>query len=104
MQKIAVITGGGTGLGQSLAKQLAEQNIIVYIIGRRTHKLLETQAFSPNHIIPITADVSLPEERAKIKTKLNNIKIDYLIHNAATAFPIIPLEKISLRSEERRVG
>ncbi len=96
MQKIAIITGGGTGLGQSIAKQLADQHITVYIIGRRAHKLHETQAFSPENIIPITADVSLPEERLKIKEHLTNIKIDYLIHNAAIAFPIMPFEEISL--------
>lgn len=96
MQKIAVITGGGTGLGQSMTKQLAAQNITVYIIGRRTHKLNETQVFSPENIIPIMADISLPEDRLKIKEKLNTLKIDYLIHNAAIAFPITPLENINL--------
>jgi len=55
MTKIAIITGGGTGLGQAMAKQLAAQDITVYIIGRREYKLHETQAFSPQYIIPITA-------------------------------------------------
>lgn len=96
-QKTAVITGGGTGLGQAIAKQLAAQNVTVYIIGRRAHKLRETQVFSPQYIVPITADVSLPEERLKIKQKLKNLKIDYLIHNAAIVFPITPFEKLKLK-------
>jgi benzil reductase ((S)-benzoin forming) len=97
MQKIAVITGGGTGLGQAIAKQLAEQHLKVFIIGRRETKLNATRQFSPNNIIPIMADVSSPKGRLKILKTVENIKIDYLIHNAAVVFPIGPLESLVLK-------
>jgi benzil reductase ((S)-benzoin forming) len=97
MQKIAVITGGGTGLGQAIAKQLAKQAIKTFIIGRRKEKLQETQAFFPKLIFPITADISLSQGRKKIKATLKDTlkqnKIDYIIHNAAIAFPIASIEE-----------
>ena len=98
MQKTAVITGGGTGLGQALAKALALRNLHVVIIGRRLEKLQQTAAFFPDQIITICADVSKASGRkliAKILAR-HKLKIDYLIHNAAIVRPILALEKLSL--------
>ncbi|HEV2613519.1 MAG TPA: SDR family oxidoreductase [Gammaproteobacteria bacterium] len=97
MQKTALITGGGTGLGQAITKQLAQKGMRVYIVGRRLQKLCETQAFYPNNIIPIRADVSTPAGRKMIAKKLKGIQLDYLVNNAAVVTPIIPLSEISLK-------
>jgi len=97
MLQIAVITGGGTGLGQAIAKQLAERGLQIYIIGRRQAKLKETQRFYPKNIIPIVADVSTVKGRKTIASKLNNIAIDFVVHNAAIVVPITPLEQITLK-------
>jgi benzil reductase ((S)-benzoin forming) len=94
--KIAVVTGGGSGLGREIAQQLASQNIHVFIAGRRKHKLLETQAFSKKFIIPVCADISTPKGRALLKKSLKGQGIDYLVHNAAIVTPLQPLEKITL--------
>ena len=40
-----VITGGGSGIGKSLAFSLAKRNQPVLIVGRREHLLQETAAF-----------------------------------------------------------
>jgi benzil reductase ((S)-benzoin forming) len=97
MQKTALITGGGTGLGQAITKQLAEKGLRVYIVGRRLQKLCETQTFNPENIIPIRADVSTPAGRKIIAKKLKNLQLDYLINNAAIVTPIAPLAKINLK-------
>lgn len=94
--KIAVVTGGGTGLGHEIAKLLASRNIRVFIAGRRKHKLIQTQTFSKELIIPVCADVSTMVGRSAIKNKLKGKKIDYLVHNAAIVKPLLPLEKITL--------
>lgn len=43
MNKIAVVTGGATGLGYCITEELLKNGISVCIIGRREHKLLEAQ-------------------------------------------------------------
>ena len=37
--KTALITGGGSGLGQFMAKALAEAGVRVYLVGRREDRL-----------------------------------------------------------------
>lgn len=90
------MTGGGTGLGREMAKLLASRGVKVFIAGRRKHKLLETQRFSKDLIIPVRADVSTSAGRLAIKNKLKNLQIDYLVHNAAIIKPLSPLPKLSL--------
>lgn len=97
MQKTALITGGGTGLGQAITKQLAEKGFKIYIVGRRLQKLCETQSFYPDHIIPIRADVSTPAGRKIIAKKLKGVRLDYLIQNAGIVTPIAPLSDINLK-------
>ena len=42
MNKIAVVTGGGSGIGQSAALELQKNGFNVYIVGRREEELLKT--------------------------------------------------------------
>lgn len=99
MQKTVVITGGGTGLGRELARLFSAKAFKVFVIGRRFEKLRQTQSLSPDFIFPICADVSSIQGRNKIFQKIQShqVKIDYLIHNAAVVMPIAPLEKIMLK-------
>ena len=96
MTSYALITGGGTGLGQAIAKKLADKNMTVFIAGRRLKKLQETQSYNPNNIIPIKADVSSPQGRNIIFNTLQKTPLHFLIHNAAIVTPILPLEKVTL--------
>jgi 3-hydroxybutyrate dehydrogenase len=53
----ALVTGGGTGIGEAIALALADQGAQVTITGRRMEALEETAAKSPN-IHPLVMDVS----------------------------------------------
>ncbi|KAI0966652.1 short chain dehydrogenase [Xylaria arbuscula] len=57
---VAVITGGGTGIGFMMAKALASSGAKVYILGRRA-SALEAAASSHASIIPIVCDVTSKE-------------------------------------------
>ena len=58
--KGALVTGGGTGAGRSIALALAAEGCSVAVTGRREEKLLETAALGPNDpsILCHAADVS----------------------------------------------
>jgi len=56
---VAWITGGGSGIGQSLALQLAERGASVWISGRREAPLAETALLAKNgQIRPLPVDVT----------------------------------------------
>ncbi len=80
--KTALVTGGGSGIGQAMAISLAEQGVNTFIVGRRQPALEVTKYHHPDLIHAITADVSSEQDIATIVYNLKGEKLDFLIHNA----------------------
>ena len=70
MNKIAIITGAGTGVGREVAIKLSNDGMIVYLIGRRSKNLEETANECINETIVYPLDVSDPK---KVKNFFDNI-------------------------------
>ncbi|KTC65650.1 sepiapterin reductase (plasmid) [Legionella adelaidensis] len=99
-----VVTGGGSGIGSALAKELARQGQDVLIVGRRLEPLENTAAFS-DRISFLVADISLMCDRDLIKERLSQVnEIDGLIHNAGTIEPIQSIEKITVEDWQRALA
>ena len=85
--KVAIITGGGSGIGRGLAIALAEEGARVVICGRREAKLEETvravHALG-GEVLSIQADISIERDvNQVVKMTLDNYgRIDILINNA----------------------
>ncbi len=93
----ALITGGGSGIGQALAWQLAGKGFNVIIIGRTASRLEATQQKFPDQIKIIKADISQPQDRQNIVDALQQaIDLQYVIHNAALVKPFSPVQKLGL--------
>lgn len=89
-----VITGGGSGIGKSLAKTLAARDQAVLIIGRREEPLKATAELS-EQIEYFVADVSTKKGRHEITEQLNHVRtLKGLIHNAGTIEPIVPITQL----------
>lgn len=85
---VAVVTGGGTGLGLVTANALADNGVKVYITGRRLEPLAQAArqascAAGTGAIIPIQADVSTKEGILKLRERLEAEErfINILINN-----------------------
>lgn len=87
---ITVITGGGSGIGQALARRLASHGRSVLIVGRRAQALEETQG-SESNIEPCVADIGTPDGRATIARALDGRPVQWLVHNAGVLEPVGPL-------------
>ena len=100
----AVITGGGTGIGHSLATWLAENGHKVFIIGRHIKPLKCTRKLFSNQIEIIQADISNPTGRLKIFNMMRkNAKISCLVHNAAI-IESSELKNITLKSWQSQIS
>jgi NAD(P)-dependent dehydrogenase (short-subunit alcohol dehydrogenase family) len=101
--KIAIITGGGTGLGRSMAQRYSELGATVVICSRKTevleHAAREIHAITQNEVIAATLDVRKPLEIEKLieATSKQFGKIDILVNNAAGNF-ISPTERLSYKA------
>ncbi|KAG8716430.1 Splicing factor [Ceratobasidium sp. 394] len=94
--RIALVTGGGTGIGLMIAKALAANGAKVYIGSRRGEVVEETSdEHSPKaegHLIPLELDVT---DKASIKNAVQTIqkqegKLDLLFNNAGQSGPKSP--------------
>ncbi|MEN2984288.1 MAG: glucose 1-dehydrogenase [Dictyoglomaceae bacterium] len=86
MDKVAIITGGGQGIGKAVAKKLLENNIQVVIaeLDESAGKEVEEEYSSIGNIKFIKTDVSKEEDVKNMIEETINIfgKISYLINNA----------------------
>ncbi|EGG09402.1 uncharacterized protein MELLADRAFT_115735 [Melampsora larici-populina 98AG31] len=89
--KVAIVTGGGTGIGSMIARTLASNGAKVYIISRRLETLKDCiksfEKDNMNHIgrlIALKGDVSGKVGVEEIKKKMEEIEpcLDLLINNA----------------------
>lgn len=89
---IALVTGGGRGIGQGLALRLAREGWKVAVSARSADQLAETARLSAGAILPITADVSHEEDvRAMVARAERELGgIDLLINNAGIGGPMVP--------------
>lgn len=85
MQKNILITGGGSGIGQAIAWNLANLGFKVYIVGRNLDKLQSTHNKYPNLIKIIQADITNFSTHEKIKNAIEEMSLNYLVHNAGIA-------------------
>jgi NAD(P)-dependent dehydrogenase (short-subunit alcohol dehydrogenase family) len=82
--KVAVITGGGEGIGLASAQQLSAEGASVFIIGRRQAVLDAAVTTISGDITALQADVSRPGdlERVYAAVRESKGKIDILVANA----------------------
>jgi len=80
--KTILITGGGSGIGEALAAQLAANNSII-ICGRNEDKLKKVAAAHKN-VSYYVADIAVPSEIDNLFKSIANdkIKLDVLFNNA----------------------
>jgi len=85
--QVAVISGGGTGMGKAIALKLSAQGAKVYILGRNLENLLSVKNNSETiagEIIPHQMDITEDAEIEKFKGQIENNwgRVDLLIHSA----------------------
>jgi len=96
--KVALVTGGGTGIGRATALELARTGAKVLVCGRRPEPLEAVQAELGEDCLAVPTDVREPEQvAALIDRALERFgRIDVLVNNAGGQF-LAPAEEISLR-------
>jgi len=90
--RVAVITGGGTGIGQAIAVACAKKGASVVAVGRRREKVEETCRIIDREggvAVPLAVDVSKSEDvNIMVDTCVEQLgRLDILVNNAGVRFP-----------------
>lgn len=100
--KVALVTGGGTGLGRGIAKNLAGLGATVGILSRKYDVLEKTaqelEKETASRIIPLAADVREPDA---VKEAVNRLQTEaglptIVVNNAAGNF-VSPFERLNAK-------
>jgi NAD(P)-dependent dehydrogenase (short-subunit alcohol dehydrogenase family) len=101
VDKIALVTGGGTGIGRAAALALQGAGYHVVICGRREQELIDTadQAQAGGgQMVAIPLDVT---DEAKVEQLFQHIelrfgRLDVLFNNAGIAAAALPIDELSV--------
>ncbi len=98
-QKVALVTGAGSGIGRAVALQLAKDGFHVVATGRRTELLdalvAEVQA-AGGKALAVVSDVRDP---ASVDALFQNVekecgRLDVLFNNAGIGAPAVPMDEL----------
>jgi NAD(P)-dependent dehydrogenase (short-subunit alcohol dehydrogenase family) len=97
--RIAIVTGAGSGVGRAAALALARAGWAVVLAGRRKDALDETAGMAPDsaRLLAVPTDVSDPASVAALfaATKREFGRLDLLFNNAGTNVPGTPFEELT---------
>jgi NAD(P)-dependent dehydrogenase (short-subunit alcohol dehydrogenase family) len=98
--KVALITGSGTGIGQAIAKKFAENGASLIILGRRREPLEETKKIldeiiskaQSNGFVKIFSGVDVSDEKGINdmfdSLAKSNTNVDIVVNNAGVSGPV----------------
>ncbi len=100
--KVAVVTGGNSGIGKAIALRFASEGAKVLIVGRKEETLKDVAKENKN-ISYLTGDITnsnvVKEIVAKLK-KDHKGKLDILVNNAGWC-PVQPITEITVEDYDR---
>ena len=99
--KVALVTGAGTGIGRAIARRLADEGAHVMIVGRTENTLKETAACNEK----ITYRTAALESKTGIQTVVQTVserygRLDILVNNAGWA-PVTPFAEMKIEEYDK---
>lgn len=92
--RCAIVTGGGHGLGATIATHLVDSGARVALVGRNREPLEITAASLGDRATTYVADIANPDSVDQLVTAMQDEEISILVNNAGIAGPVAPLVTI----------
>ena len=100
--RVALVTGAGTGIGKSAALALLKDGYHVALVGRRKELLEKTAVDSgaKERAMVLPADITRPENVHSVFAKVKDQwgRLDVLFNNAGMGAPAVPMEELPLET------
>jgi NAD(P)-dependent dehydrogenase (short-subunit alcohol dehydrogenase family) len=97
LEKVAIVTGAGTGVGKAAALALSQDGYTVVLAGRRRDLLDEAAKEAKGRTLVVPTDVGDPSSARALfaRTKETFGRLDVLFNNAGIGAPPVPLEDLT---------
>ncbi len=102
-QKIALVTGAGSGIGREVARALMRESYAVVLAGRRRAALEETARLARDEapdvsVLVVPTDVADPGSIGSLFADVRRAfgRLDLLFNNAGIGAPAVPLEDLTV--------
>jgi NAD(P)-dependent dehydrogenase (short-subunit alcohol dehydrogenase family) len=97
-EKVALVTGAGSGIGRASALALAAEGYAIVLAGRRQEALDETAKLAGDAAtLAVATDVGDPASVENLFAKIQSEfgRLDVLFNNAGMGAPAIPMEELT---------
>jgi NAD(P)-dependent dehydrogenase (short-subunit alcohol dehydrogenase family) len=100
VKRVAVVTGGGTGIGKAVSLALAHDGFAVVVAGRRQEPLKRVKAEARSEgleVVAVELDVRDPSSVRAMFARVKELfgRVDLLFNNAGTNARAVPLEELT---------
>jgi NAD(P)-dependent dehydrogenase (short-subunit alcohol dehydrogenase family) len=108
--KVALVTGAGSGIGRAVALALHSEKYSVVLAGRRAAELERTAAAAPPsnvaRILVVPTDVSKPDAVRALFARIREEfgRLDLLFNNAGIGAPGVPIDELTYEQWSAVVG
>jgi NAD(P)-dependent dehydrogenase (short-subunit alcohol dehydrogenase family) len=107
--RVALVTGAGSGIGRAVSLALQAAGYSVVLAGRRAAELESTRASavpSGGKMVAVPTDVSKQESVRALFARVGDVfgRLDVLFNNAGSSAKAVPLEDLSLDQWNAVVG
>jgi NAD(P)-dependent dehydrogenase (short-subunit alcohol dehydrogenase family) len=101
--KVALVTGGGTGIGRSAALALQGDGWNVVVTGRRKEELDKTVSLAKaggGKMLAVAGDVGKPDDVKRMFSEAKKTfgRLDFLFNNAGFGAPPVPMETLPVET------
>ncbi|HET9289333.1 MAG TPA: SDR family oxidoreductase [Gaiella sp.] len=107
-ERVAIVTGAGSGIGESTARHLAERGLDVGLVGRRRNRLDDVAAAiaeAGGRSFPLPADLARPEAPQELVERVlaERGRVDVIVNNAAS-FRLKTVDEFTLEEFDDHVA
>jgi NAD(P)-dependent dehydrogenase (short-subunit alcohol dehydrogenase family) len=103
---VAVVTGGGRGIGRAVARALSADGWTIVVAGRTQAALDETVDLIGGDALAVPTDVSKPPDVDKlfVSTVDRFGRVDLLFNNAGIAAPALPIDELPIETWQELIA
>jgi NAD(P)-dependent dehydrogenase (short-subunit alcohol dehydrogenase family) len=109
VEKVALVTGAGSGIGRAVSLALHANGYSVVLAGRRPVELDKTigqAGGAPGRMLAVPCDVSQPDQVRALFDRVREEfgRLDVLFNNAGSGAPAVPMEELTYDQWSTVVG